>query len=82
VIGIPDPSGSGNELPHAYIVADKLKICEQQIKDFVKEHLAQHKKFQGHVVWLDAIPESPSGRILRRELRNATKEAKSGMAKL
>ena len=78
VIGTPDPDGSGNELPRAYVVADRSKISEQEIKDFVKKNLAQHKQLRGGVVWLDAIPKSPSGKILRRELRElAKKEAKA-----
>jgi 4-coumarate--CoA ligase len=78
VIGIPDPDGSGNELPRAYVVADRSKISEQEIKDYVKNNLAQHKQLRGGVVWLDAIPKSPSGKILRRELRELAKnEAKA-----
>ncbi|KAF2098304.1 4-coumarate-CoA ligase [Rhizodiscina lignyota] len=78
VIGVPDPDGSGNELPRAYIVADKSKISEEEIKSFVKENLAQHKQLRGGVVWLNAIPKSPSGKILRKDLRAmAKKEAKA-----
>ena len=80
VIGVSAPDGSGNELPRAYVVANKSKISEQEIKDFVKENLAQHKQLRGGVIWLEAIPKSPSGKILRRELRDAAK--KEGKAKL
>ena len=74
VIGISAPDGSGNELPRAYVVS---KMPEQEIKDFVKANLAQHKQLRGGVFYLDAIPKSASGKILRRELREmAKKEAK------
>lgn len=83
VIGVADPDGSGNELPRAYVVADKSKISEQEIKDYIKKNLAQHKQLRGGVIWLDAIPKSPSGKILRRELRElAKREAKGVQAKL
>jgi len=83
VIGVPDPSGSGNELPRAYVVADKSKISEQEIKDYVKENLASHKQLRGGVVWLEVVPKSASGKILRRELREmAKKEGKLQQAKL
>lgn len=83
VIGIPAPDGSGNELPRAYVVADKTKISEDEIKDYVKGALASHKQLRGGVIYLDAIPKSPSGKILRRELRDiAKKEARTGGAKL
>jgi acyl-coenzyme A synthetase/AMP-(fatty) acid ligase len=83
VIGVPDPSGSGNELPRAYIVADKSKISDQEIKAFVSQNLAQHKQLRGGVIYLDAIPKSASGKILRRELREmAKRERVAGQAKI
>ena len=39
----------------------------------MRQNLAQHKQLRGGVVFLDAIPKSPSGKILRRELRDAVK---------
>jgi 4-coumarate--CoA ligase len=78
VIGVPDPSGSGNELPRAYVVADQSKISEEDIKTFVKQNLAQHKQLRGGVIYLEAIPKSPSGKILRRELREMAKRERVG----
>lgn len=83
MIGVSAPDGSGNELPRAYVVADKKKISEDQIKKFIKDTLAPHKQLRGGVVYLPAIPKSPSGKILRRELRLlAKKEEKAQGAKL
>jgi len=82
VIGVPDPSGSGNELPRAYVVADKDKIGEAEIKEYVKKNLAQHKQLRGGCLFLDAIPKSPSGKILRRELRELAKREAKGNARL
>lgn len=88
IIGISDPDGSGNELPRAYIVVpndanNKPKLSAQQVKDFVKANLASHKQLRGGVVYLDVIPKSPSGKILRRVLRDmAKKEREEGRAKL
>lgn len=83
VIGVSAPDGSGNELPRAYVVADKNKMSEDDIKQFVKDSFAQHKQLRGGVVYLDAIPKSPSGKILRRELRLiAKKEEKANGPKL
>jgi 4-coumarate--CoA ligase len=47
VIGIPDPVAPGNELPRAYVVAQRLKIREQEIMDFVKTELSGHKQLRG-----------------------------------
>ncbi|EXJ66130.1 uncharacterized protein A1O5_10745 [Cladophialophora psammophila CBS 110553] len=78
VIGIPEPGGFGNEIPRAYVVADRSKISEQEIKDYVKRSLAQHKQLRGGVVYLDGIPKSPSGKILRRDLRELAKRERRG----
>lgn len=74
VIGVPAADGSGNEVPRAYIVADKSKVSENDVKEFVKSNLAQHKQLRGGVIYLPAIPKSPSGKILRRELRDLAKK--------
>lgn len=80
MIGVPDPNGSGNELPRAYVVADRAaNVSGQEIKDFVKSNVAQHKQLRGGVVFLDAIPKSPSGKILRRELRELVKRENKGL---
>ncbi|KIW27572.1 uncharacterized protein PV07_07301 [Cladophialophora immunda] len=78
VIGIPEPAGFGNEIPRAYVVADKARVSEQEIKDFVRRNLAQHKQLRGGVVYLDAIPKSPSGKILRKDLREMAKRERAG----
>ncbi|TLD36202.1 hypothetical protein E2P81_ATG03091 [Venturia nashicola] len=68
------------EVPRAYVVADRSKVSEDQIKAFVKEHMAAHKQLRGGVVFIDAIPKSPSGKILRKDLR-AMAKAESGQLK-
>ncbi|KAL1601050.1 hypothetical protein SLS59_005719 [Nothophoma quercina] len=68
VIGV-DADGGTNEVPRAYVVADAKKISGQQIIDYVKKSVASHKQLRGGVVYLDAIPKSPSGKILRKDLR-------------
>jgi len=83
VIGV---DGEGTELPRAYVVADQSKISAQQIKDFVKANASGYKQLRGGVVFLDIIPKSPSGKILRRELRDMVprekKVGEEGRAKL
>jgi 4-coumarate--CoA ligase len=68
VIGIDTEDGT-NEVPRAYVVADAKKISGQQIAEYVKRNVASHKQLRGGVVFLDAIPKSPSGKILRKDLR-------------
>ncbi|OAG00427.1 4-coumarate-CoA ligase-like protein [Paraphaeosphaeria sporulosa] len=68
VIGV-DADGGTNEVPRAYVVADSKKISGKQIQEYVKANVASHKQLRGGVVFLDAIPKSPSGKILRKDLR-------------
>lgn len=70
VIGVEIP---GTEAPRAYVVKGG-EITEQEIKDFVKENVANHKQLRGGVLFLDAIPKSPSGKILRKDLRELAKK--------
>lgn len=68
VIGIHDEERY-TEVPRAYVVADKTVVSAQEIQDFVKNRLANHKQLRGGVEFVAAIPKSPSGKILRKELR-------------
>lgn len=70
VIGI---EGDGTELPRAYIVADQKKLSENEVKDYVKERVANYKQLRGGVIFLDAIPKNPTGKILKKELRALAK---------
>lgn len=72
VIGVPAQE-EGNEVPRAYIVADQTKLSEAEVKAFVKRELASYKQLRGGVVYVKAVPKSPTGKILRRELRELVK---------
>jgi 4-coumarate--CoA ligase len=76
VIGVP---GNDTELPRAYVVADRTRIDEAQIKSFVKERVADYKRLRGGVVFVDTIPKNASGKILKKDLRAvARKDAQRG----
>ena len=49
---------------------------------FVSELTAPHKKLRGGVKFVDVIPKSPSGKILRRVLKDQIKEELKLKAKL
>lgn len=75
VIGVETDDGH-NEVPRAYVVADEKKISGRAIAEFVKQNAAGYKQLRGGVVFLDAIPKSPSGKILRKDLRLLAKREK------
>lgn len=73
VIGVDTEDGT-NEVPRAYVVADPKKINEAAIKDYVKNNVASHKQLRGGVIFMKEIPKSPSGKILRKDLRVLAKK--------
>lgn len=53
----------------------------QSIVDFLRDKVAPVKRITGGVVFVDSIPKNPSGKILRKTLREtARKESNSGLA--
>jgi len=68
VVGKPDLEAG--ELPTAFVVIKKGRtLYEKDIYTFVGKKVAPHKKLRGGIVVVEAIPKSPSGKILRRILR-------------
>jgi len=60
------------EAPRAYVVLKKdSDLTSEAIIDFVKENAAPFKHLTGGVEFLEIIPKSNSGKILRRELKDA-----------
>ena len=72
VIGVPDERSG--ELPLAFIVKQVgVEVTEQEIIDFVAKHTSPAKRLHGGVRFIDEIPKNPSGKILRRFLRDLLK---------
>jgi acyl-coenzyme A synthetase/AMP-(fatty) acid ligase len=68
VIGIPDEEAG--ELPKAFVVR-KGDVTEEEIMAFVAEQVAPYKRI-GFVQFIDQVPKSPTGKILRRVLKQGT----------
>ena len=66
VIGVPDEDAG--ESPKAFVVR-KGDASAQSLMDFVAERVAPYKRVRS-VEFIDAIPKSPSGKILRRVLKD------------
>ncbi|KAL5015233.1 hypothetical protein ScPMuIL_009503 [Solemya velum] len=72
VIGIKDEEAG--EIPKAFIVRKQgTCITESDAQEFLSLRVAPHMKLRGGVEFIDEIPKSPTGKILRRELQ--TKDA-------
>lgn len=63
---VPSPDEEAGEIPKAYVVTNG-EISPDEIMAFVAERVAPHKKIRA-VEFIDEIPKSPSGKILRRLL--------------
>lgn len=90
VIGLYDES-QATELPRAYVVPkggvssipedQRAKFCKE-IQDWVAGKVSNAKRLRGGVVLVDVVPKSPSGKILRKILREQAKEeVKAGVQK-
>ncbi|XP_049841550.1 uncharacterized protein LOC126291873 isoform X1 [Schistocerca gregaria] len=74
VVGVPDERSG--EVPRAYVVLKKKAqqvVTPQDVAKFVDAKVADYKKLAGGVHFIDAIPKNPSGKILRRVLKQQTR---------
>ena len=76
VIGKPSKELDVGEIPKAFIILKsefKGKVSEKEILDWVAERISAYKKIR-EVEFVDSIPKSGSGKILRRELVQLEKD--------
>lgn len=69
VVGVPDVVCI--DLPAAVVVrnTDDIELNEGDIYDLVKSKLSDAKQLRGGVYFVDSIPMTPSGKLLRRLVR-------------
>ncbi|GAB1312493.1 hypothetical protein MFIFM68171_02703 [Madurella fahalii] len=84
VIGIYDKS-EATEWPRAFVVPRRgrqnmsradLESLAGELKALVEKRTVKYKWLMGGIVFVDRIPKSPSGKILRRVLKNGGPETK------
>jgi len=67
-LGVEDKEW-GARLRAFVVKKEGSSVDEDAIKVYVKEHLARYK-VPREVVFLDELPRNPTGKILKRELRD------------
>jgi len=66
-IGVDDQD-FGQRLRAFVVLKEGAEVTEDAIKDYVRDHLARYK-VPREVVFLAELPRNPTGKILKRELR-------------
>ncbi|KAG2234442.1 hypothetical protein INT48_007190 [Thamnidium elegans] len=81
VIGIYDEKKE-TEVPRAYISLNSqneqifrkdLEAITQDLHDFVNQNVIHYKRLRGGIAFIETIPKSVSGKILRKDLRELFK---------
>ncbi|KAI6009855.1 AMP binding protein [Pisolithus marmoratus] len=78
VIGVHNEE-EATELPRAYVVPARAVPGKDTLsfalgmQSWVASRVAPHKKLRGGIVFVEQVPKSASGKILRRELRERAK---------
>jgi acyl-CoA synthetase (AMP-forming)/AMP-acid ligase II/uncharacterized membrane protein len=75
-IGVEDEQ-FGQRLRAFVVLADGRKASEDELKNWVKSNLARYK-VPREVVFLDALPRNPTGKVLKRELQEMEDDSEDG----
>ncbi|KAJ3556064.1 hypothetical protein NM688_g2238 [Phlebia brevispora] len=88
VVGVPDEYSG--ELPMAFIVLSQNALgrikkggesevakVKEGISKYVADNKVYYKRLAGGIEFVDAIPKNPSGKLLRRFLRDKAKQMKA-----
>ena len=73
------------EVPRAYVVKtpgwgegeEERAVAAGEIRRWSDKKLANHKGLRGGVVFVDSLPRTPSGKLLRRVLRDTKLDGKA-----
>ncbi|KAF9543556.1 hypothetical protein EC957_000740 [Mortierella hygrophila] len=73
VIGVENKE-QATEVPLAFVVKNQSNpegnaLTEEQVVEYVASKVATHKKLRGGVRFIDLVPKSAAGKILRKDLR-------------
>lgn len=68
VVGIPH--ATYGEVPRAFVVKRQgANTSEDNVKQFVAKQVAKYKRLTGGVYFVESIPKTATGKILRREVK-------------
>ncbi|KAF4619016.1 hypothetical protein G7Y89_g14834 [Cudoniella acicularis] len=65
----------GEEVPRAYVVVrEGEKKGEKEVMEWLSERVSRFKRLTGGVGFVDSVPKNPSGKILRKIMREKAKK--------
>jgi acyl-coenzyme A synthetase/AMP-(fatty) acid ligase len=71
---VAKPNAEAGEIPCAFVVLREgyapSDALDKELRDFVADRLAHHKQPR-EIRFVEIVPRTPSGKILRRELRKS-----------
>nr|XP_053647997.1 uncharacterized protein LOC128699358 [Cherax quadricarinatus] len=67
VVGVDD--ARSGEVPRAYIIRKDCNTTEEQVHEFMRHKVAKYKQLKGGIVFVDTLPRSSIGKILKKELK-------------
>jgi fatty-acyl-CoA synthase len=74
VLGVPDAE-FGQRLQAFVVLVEKNAVSEDDLKKHVRDHLARYK-VPREIVFLDELPRNPTGKVLKRVLRELVIEVR------
>lgn len=69
IIGLPDDEW-GELVCAVVVLKESVRVEEQELVDFCADKLAGYKKPR-KIIFTDELPKNPSGKVLKRELRES-----------
>jgi acyl-CoA synthetase (AMP-forming)/AMP-acid ligase II len=70
---VPSPDPKCGEIPKAFVVPGPAQPSADDLMSYVAEHVAPYKRVRA-VEFVDSIPKSPTGKLLRRVLIERERE--------
>jgi len=64
---VPDPKW-GENVAAVVVLKEGMSASKEEIIEFCKKYLARYKRPKS-VAFVDELPKNPSGKILKRDLR-------------
>ena len=57
------------EAPRAYIVRRDDELTDEKVEEFMKKQVSDHKQLAGGIEFVETIPKSAAGKILRKDIK-------------